>query len=77
LETKDARAAARAADAIDKKLALLATLPESGRIYAPDPRLRELMIEFGSSGYVALYHYEELRDRVFILAVRHKREVCY
>ena len=35
------------------------------------------MIEFGSSGYVALYRYEEPRDRVFILAVRHQREARY
>lgn len=77
LEAKDADAAARASEAINRKLASLATSPESGRPFDGDRRLREVVIGFGSSGYTALYRYEPKRDRVIILALRHQREARY
>ncbi len=40
------------------------------------PRLRELIIPFGSSGYVALFEIEDART-VTVLAVRHQREADY
>jgi plasmid stabilization system protein ParE len=40
------------------------------------PFLRELVIAFGSTGYVALYEIEG-RDRVNILAIRHQQEEDY
>ena len=39
--------------------------------------LRELVISRGKSGYVALYEFRELEDTVFVLAIRHQREVGY
>jgi len=39
--------------------------------------LRELVISRGRSGYLALYDYDPLRDRVTVLAVRHQREAGY
>jgi hypothetical protein len=36
--------------------------------------LRELVIAFGDSGYVALYQYNAERDAVYVLAFRHQRE---
>ena len=41
-----------------------------------DPFLRELLIPFGSSGYVALFEIEDAAT-VTILAVRHQREDDY
>ncbi len=39
--------------------------------------LRELVISRGKTGYLALYRYEEQRDRVLVLAIRHQREAGY
>jgi plasmid stabilization system protein ParE len=39
--------------------------------------LRELVISRGRTGYVALYSFEEDRDAVLILALRHQREAGY
>ena len=39
--------------------------------------LRELVISRGRSGHLALYRYDEARDRVIILAIRHQREAGY
>lgn len=37
--------------------------------------LHELVISRGKSGYIALYRYNEIRDVVSVLAIRHQREV--
>ena len=39
--------------------------------------LRELVISRGETGYLALYRYDEARDRVLVLSVRHQREAGY
>ena len=39
--------------------------------------LRELVISRGRSGYLALYRYDEARDRVLVLTLRHQREAGY
>ncbi len=39
--------------------------------------LRELVISRGKTGYLALYRFEEHRDRVLVLAIRHQREAGY
>ena len=39
--------------------------------------LRELVISRGRSGYLALYRFDEQRDRVLVLAIRHQREAGY
>jgi plasmid stabilization system protein ParE len=71
---QDMDAAQRAMDVIDKSLELLQSFPFTCRKADPDnPFLRELLVSFGASGYVALYEIED--DRVVtILAVRHQRE---
>ena len=43
---------------------------------ADNPFLRELLITFGASGYVALYEIED-EHTITILAVRHQREDDY
>ena len=39
--------------------------------------LRELVIAFGDSGYVALYRHEPADDAVYVLAFRHQKEAGY
>lgn len=69
--------AERALDAIGHGLGLLRTSPFSCRKVAPDNAfLRELVIGFGASGYVALFEIEDATT-VTVLAVRHQREDDY
>ena len=67
----------RAAIAIEHHLLILETEPEIGRLFSESLELRELLIPFGGSGYVALYRYEVSSDAVFILAFRHQKEAGY
>ena len=53
-------------------LEVLRTYPSIGR--PVDWILRELVISRGGTGYLALYEYAALADRVVILALRHQRE---
>jgi len=67
----------RAAQAIEHQFALLETEPEIGSPLDDLPELRELIIPFGDSGYVALYHHEVKSDSVYVLAFRHQKEAGY
>lgn len=51
--------------------------PEIDHPFPELPELRELIIEFGDSGYVALYRHERADDAVYILAFRHQKEAGY
>ena len=62
---------------IAQQFELLETEPEIGRPLEDYPPLRELIIPFGDSGYVALYRYEPAADAVVVLAFRHQKEVGY
>lgn len=66
----------RAIDAIRQGCQFLAHSPFSCRKTGEGPFVRELLISFGSTGYVALF---EIRDdtQVIIGAVRHQRESDY
>lgn len=69
--------AERALEAIRNGLRSLELTPFSFRKATPNnPFLRELVIPFGASGYVALYEIEP-EEMVTILAVRHQREDDY
>ena len=50
--------------------------PQIGRMVL-HTSYRELIISYGKSGYIALYHYDEIRNIVTVLAVRHQRELDY
>jgi plasmid stabilization system protein ParE len=39
--------------------------------------LRELVISFGATGYIALYRFVVQDDTVRVLALRHQREIGY
>ena len=57
---------------IEEAVSLLQRHPLIGR--PAEHRLRELVISRGRTGYVALYSFEEVRDCVLILTIRHQRE---
>jgi plasmid stabilization system protein ParE len=74
---RDLRSVERALDAIRGAVELLRFSPFSCRKALPDnPFLRELLIPFGSAGYVALFEIDAT-GAVTILAVRHQREEDY
>lgn len=69
--------AERALDAIRNAIVLLETSPFSCRkATAHDSFLRELVIGYGASGYVALFEIEDAQT-VTVLAVRDQREDDY
>lgn len=68
--------AERALEAIRDAIGLLERSPFSCRKAGDDPFLRELIVSFGASGYVALFDIED-SETVTILAVRHQREDDY
>ncbi|KPX80039.1 type II toxin-antitoxin system RelE/ParE family toxin, partial [Pseudomonas meliae] len=73
----DPEAAKRAGQAIERQFLLLETAPDIGRPFPEMPELREMVIAFGDSGYVALYRQEAAADTVYILAFRHQKEAGY
>ena len=76
---RDVVAAETAREAIAKAVDLLEVFPFSCRKALGgdgNPFLRELIIPFGASGYVALFEIEN-RETVTLLAVRHQREEDY
>lgn len=76
LARKDADAARRAVKAIRAGVLILAHQPRLGPpIEDMDAEFREWLIDFGNSGYVARYQFED--ETVSILAVRHQKEVGY
>jgi len=77
LAAKNRLAAKRSGQAIDRQFSLLEANPDIGRPFAELPELRELIIDFRDSGYVALYHYEPADNTVYVLAFRHQKEAEY
>lgn len=73
LALKDADAAQRAVKAVRSGAKMLAHQPHVGRpVEDSEHELREWLIDFGNSGYVALYHFDG--ENIVILAVRHQKE---
>ena len=77
LAGKNAKAAENAGQTIASQFALLNSNPQLGRPLSDLADCRELIIPFGKSGYVALYHYDLRLDLVSILAFRHQKEAGY
>ena len=79
LLAEDADAAERALETIERAMTVLRTFPFSCRkaaVPSEEPFLRELVIPFGNTGYVALFEITD--DRwVTVLAVRHQREADF
>lgn len=72
----DLRLAAQAVSAIRAGIATLKSSPFTCRKAAQNPFLRELIIPFGRSGYVALFEIEDASN-VVVVAVRHQLEGDY
>ena len=77
LTGNDINTTKRAMLAIREALRSLAHAPNIGRLVEDSEDLRELVIDFGASGYLALYRLEPALDAVTILAVKHQREDDY
>ena len=61
---------------IREAVSILDQHPEIGRQIAGSP-LRELVISYGKSGYVALYQYSPAAGVIRVTAIRHQREAGY
>ncbi len=77
LLSKNAKAAQRATQAIRGSFASLAKTPSLGRSVDGAADLRELVIDFGASGYLALYRVDRALDVVIVLAIKHQSEDGY
>lgn len=76
LASKDPAASRRALNAILDAVKVLELFPFSTRIVeSGNPFIRELVISFGNSGYVAMYAVRG--EVVAILAIRHQLEDDY
>ncbi|MDO8252066.1 MAG: type II toxin-antitoxin system RelE/ParE family toxin [Rhodoferax sp.] len=76
LAEKNIDAAKRAVKAIREGVKVIAQQPGIGRpVPDMEPQYREWLIDFGDSGYIALYHYDG--QTAVIVAVRHQREAGY
>jgi plasmid stabilization system protein ParE len=75
LRDENQSAALAAAAAIQTAIDHLGMHPLIGRRIEGD--IRELVISYGRTGYVALYRFHVLRDEVRVLALRHQRELGY
>lgn len=76
-DDKDLNAGRLAVKTILAAFRSLTRLPAMGRPVFDEPRLREFIIPFGQTGYVALYSHDPDKDVVKILAVKHQREAGY
>jgi addiction module RelE/StbE family toxin len=75
LHDSNPQAAAKAAQVNQSAVLTLAAHPLVGRRVKGD--IRELIISYGQSGYVALYRFVVAMDDVRILAIRHQRELGF
>lgn len=78
LASKAPEAARRAGQTIAQQFQLLEHAPDIGRPLLDAPKLlRELVIQFGDSGYVALYRRDLQDGAVYVLAFKHQKEAGY
>jgi addiction module RelE/StbE family toxin len=71
----DVKAASETVDLIEEAVSILDRHPLIGR--SVDEEIRELVISRGATGYVALYSFEDNKNAILILAIRHQREAGY
>ncbi|WP_313069412.1 type II toxin-antitoxin system RelE/ParE family toxin [Atlantibacter hermannii] len=78
LKNKNAHAAKKAAEILIRGIQHLQNVPHIGRPVGDlAPEFHELIVEFGNSGYVMLYRYDEREDRIIILKIKHQKEIDY
>jgi len=78
LEKGDLELAKRALEAIEVSIYQLRNFPYNCRkVIASNSYLREIIIPFATTGYLAIYEIDPIENAVTILAVRHQREDDY
>jgi len=77
LADRNPAAARRAGEAIERHFLLLEATLEIGRPFRERLEWRELLIDFGDSGYSALYFHKPDLNEVYVLAFRHQKEAGY
>ena len=75
LRKENPEATVAAAQAIRSAVASLGAHPLLGRRIHGD--IRELVISYGATGYIALYRFLVPQDEIRILAIRHQREIGF
>jgi plasmid stabilization system protein ParE len=75
LRLENPQSAVNAVAAIRSAVDHLAFHPLLGR--RVEGEIRELVISYGKTGYIALYRFVVPRDEVRVLAVRHQREIGF
>jgi len=75
LRKENPEAALAAAQAIRSAIDSLGAHPLLGRRIHGD--IRELVISYGATGYIALYRFLVPQDEIRILAIRHQREIGF
>ena len=75
LAEKNPETGVKAVFAIRGAIEVLVLHPVIGRTV--EAGLREIVISFGKTGYLALYWFVPVRDEVQVLAIRHQRELDY
>jgi len=75
LRKENPEAAVAAAQAIRSVIDTLGAHPLLGRRIHGD--IRELVISYGATGYIALYRFLVPQDEIRILAIRHQREIGF
>ncbi|MBX9902787.1 MAG: type II toxin-antitoxin system RelE/ParE family toxin [Burkholderiales bacterium] len=75
LAEHDPHIAGDSAVAIRSAVEILASHPLAGR--RVEGELRELVISYGKTGYVALYRFLPVTDQVRMLSIRHQRELDF
>ena len=72
---KEPRAARAAVQAIESAVSMLQTHPLIGR--RVEREVRELVISYGRTGYIALFRVDVVPEQIRVLAVRRQRELDY
>lgn len=62
---------------IQSAILLLEAHPRIGRPISRGAALRELVISYGKTGYIALYEHSPMESMIRVVAVRHQREAGY
>ena len=75
LVSENPHASGATASATRSAVENLAAHPLLGRRVHGD--IRELVISYGQTGYIALYRFGVPRDEVRVLAIRHQREIGF
>jgi plasmid stabilization system protein ParE len=75
LSKENPEGATAAADAVCSAVENLGPHPLVGRRVHGD--IRELVISYGTTGYIALYRFLVPQDAIRVLAIRHQREIGF